>query len=315
LSPELRRREHSLGIALSITSAVTFGATGVLAKIAYSTGVGVPSLLGSRFTIAAALLWIVIAIRRPAMPPLRLVLAALALGAVGFAGEATLYFSALTRLDASLLAMLLATYPALVVAVAIAVGRERPDRRRVLALGVSVAGAVLVLGGSRVSGVDGLGLALAASTVVAYSTYVLLADRVARHFDGMLLATLVITGAAASTLTGGAASGELDFALGVPAWATIVTLAGLATVVPIATFLLALPRIGPGKASILSSLETVIAVILAALVLDDGLGPAQLAGAALVLGAVVVLQRGGPDIVAADEHAAPAAPAPAGAIA
>ena len=315
MSPELRRREHSLGVALSITSAVTFGATGVLAKLAYASGVGVPSLLGSRFTIAAALLWIIIAFRRPAMPPVRLVVAALALGAIGFAGEATLYFSALARLDASLVALLLATYPALVVAVAIAVGRERPDRRRAIALAASVAGAVLVIGGSNVSGLDGLGLAMAASTAVAYATYVLLADRVARRVDGLMLATLVITGAALSTLTGGAVSGSLDFALSVPAWATIATLAGLSTVVPIATFLLALPRIGPGTASILSSLETVIAVILAALLLDDGLGLTQIAGAAFVLAAVVVLQRGAPDIVAGDEPAAQATPAPAGALA
>ena len=315
MSPALRKREHSLGVALTLTSAVTFGATGVLAKAAFASGVGVSSLLGSRFAIAAVLLWIVIAIRRPAMPPLRLTIAALALGAVGFAGEATLYFSALERLDVSLVVLLLATYPAIVVLVAIAVGRERPDRRRAVALGASITGAALVLGGAQVTGLDGLGLACAASAVVAYATYVLLADRVARRVDGMLLATLVITGAAIGTLSLGGASGSLDFGLDSGAWLAIGVMATLCTIVPIATFLLALPRVGPGTASIISGLEAVVAVVLAAVLLGDTLGAAQLAGAALVMGAALLLQLSGPDIVGADEPAPPAAPAPAGALA
>ena len=88
MSPALRKREHSLGVALTLTSAVTFGATGVLAKAAYASGVGVTSLLSVRFLIAAALLWLIVLVRRPALPPLRLTLAALALGAVGYASEA-----------------------------------------------------------------------------------------------------------------------------------------------------------------------------------------------------------------------------------
>ena len=92
-------------------------------------------------------------------------------------------------------------------------------------------------------------------------------------------------------------------------------MATLCTIVPIATFLLALPRVGPGTASIISGLEAVVAVVLAAVLLGDTLGAAQLAGATLVMGAALLLQLGGPDIVGADEPAPPAAPAPAGALA
>ena len=315
MSPALQRREHSLGVALTLTSAVTFGATGVLAKAAYASGVGVSSLLSARFVIAAAVLWLIVLVRRPALPPWRLMLAAFALGAVGYASEASMYFHALERLDASLVALLLATYPAIVVIGAIALGRERPNRRRALALACSLGGAVLVLGGANIGGLDGLGLAFAASSVVAYATYILLADRVARRVDGLMLATLVITGAAVGTTLAGGASGSLSFTLSPAAWGTIAALAAFCTVVPIATFLIALPRVGPGTASILSSLETVIAVMLAALLLGDALGPAQLIGAGLVMSAALLLQRGGPDNVGADEPAPQAAPSPAGALA
>ncbi len=316
LSQALRRREHSTGVVLTITSAVTFGATGVLAKAAYSSGVSVSSLLGARFAIAA----------RPALGDRR---GSPCLVSPGHASpwprwrsarsdtparrrSTSARWSASTRRSWHCCSRHTrrssSSWP-------IALGRERADRRRAIALCASIGGAVLVLGGARVSGLDGLGLACAASAVVAYATYVLLADRVAGRVDGLTLAALVITGAAIGTLALGGGTGSLDFALGARAWTAIGALAALCTVVPIAAFLIALPRIGPGTASILSSFETVIAVCSRRCCWATSLGPAQLAGAALVLGAALLLQLGGPDRVVADEPAATAAPAPARALA
>jgi len=291
VTPAAQHRDHSFGVALTLVSAVTFGASGVLAKVAYAGGAGVVTLLTGRFLLAALLLWALVAWRRPALPPLRVAVAALLLGAVAYAGEASLYFSALERLDASLVAMLLATYPVLVVAAAIALGRERPDRRRAIALAVAIAGAALVLGGAQIGALSGPGLMFAGSATVAYATYVLLADRFVARVDGLLLAALVTTGAGIGTLSFGAATRSLDSAsLQTGGWLAIVLLAVVCTVVPISSFLLALPRVGPGTASILSTFETVVGVGLAALLLGESLGALQAAGAALVVGAVVALQ-------------------------
>ncbi len=138
----------------------------MLAKGAYGAGASVPVVLGGRFALAALLLWLLVALRRPAFPPAGVMAAAFALGAFGYAGEAFLYFSALERLDASLVTLLLATYPVLVVGAAIALGRERPDRRRAVALLAAVGGAALVLGGAQAGALSGLGLLLAASATV-----------------------------------------------------------------------------------------------------------------------------------------------------
>ena len=311
--PAAHQREHSLGVALTLASAVAFGATGVLAKTAYAAGAGVPALLSVRFTLAAVILWALVAFRRPARPPLRTAVAALALGAVGYAGEALLYFSALQRLSASLVALLLATYPVVVVVSAVVLGRERPDRGRAAALGAGLGGTVLVLGGASVGALSGTGLLLAGAAVFAYATYVILADGFARRIDGLLLATLVITGAALATSATGIVGGA-DYAMRPGAWLSIGALAVVCTVIPISAFLLALPRVGPGTASILSTLETVVSVGLAALLLHDALGPLQLLGAALVLGAVVILQLRG-RVIADDAAAESAAGAPARALA
>ena len=114
----------------------------------------------------------------------------------------------------------------------------------------------------------------------------LLADRFAARVDGLLLAALVITGAAHRHASAfGAATGSIDAARSQPrGWLAIGLLAVVCTVVPIASFLLALPRVGPGTASILSTFETVVGVGLAALLLGESLGALQAAGAALVVG-------------------------------
>ena len=51
------------------------------------------------------------------------------LGAVGYAMQSAFYFGALTRIDASLVGLLLYAYPALVLLLAYALRRERPGRQ------------------------------------------------------------------------------------------------------------------------------------------------------------------------------------------
>jgi len=92
--------------------------------------------------------------------PRRTVLSAFALGAVGYSMQSGLYFAALARMDASLLSMLLYTFPAMVTAAAIALGRETANRRRSGALLVSSGGLALVLLGAGSGSFDWLGAAL-----------------------------------------------------------------------------------------------------------------------------------------------------------
>jgi drug/metabolite transporter (DMT)-like permease len=105
----------------------------------------------------------------------------------------------------------------------------------------------------------------------------------------VVLSALVCTGAAAVLVGGGAAAGVLDTGHGSAlGWLVAV---GVLTVGAILCFFAGLRRVGPSTASILSTAEPLTTVVLAFVVLDDRLAPAQLAGGALVLGAVVVLAR------------------------
>jgi drug/metabolite transporter (DMT)-like permease len=73
--------------------------------------VTVATLLALRFALAAGGFGAILARRRPARPARSVVLIGLAMGACGYAVQSALFFAALTRIDASLTALLLYTYP------------------------------------------------------------------------------------------------------------------------------------------------------------------------------------------------------------
>ncbi len=73
-------------------------------------------------------------------------------------------------------------------------------------------------------------------------------------------------------------------------WGWIACLAVVSTVGAIGLFFAGLRRVGPTTASILSTVEPLVTVVLAFAVFGEALGPVQLAGGALVLAAVLALQ-------------------------
>jgi len=82
--------------------------------------------------------------------------------------------------------------------------------------------------------------------------------------------------------------------LGLPhttgAWAVSVGIAVVPTMVAISLFLAGLPRIGAARAALLSTLEPVVTVSLAIVLLGDRFSLLQALGGVLVLLAVIVVQ-------------------------
>jgi drug/metabolite transporter (DMT)-like permease len=74
-------------------------------------------------------------------------------------------------------------------------------------------------------------------------------------------------------------------------WVALAGVALICTVVAVATFFAALSRLGPADTAVLSTVEPVISVGVAAAVLGERLGGLQVAGGVLVLVAVAALAR------------------------
>src|SRR5215212_8529717 len=255
-----RERE---GLLLCLLSAAGFGAMAIFAKEAYATGLDVTTLLALRFPIAAAMLWSLIVLRRRPLGTRR------GLAAGGLLG---LWYAA----------------PALVALGAFALGRERPDRRRIGALALASAGVVLVLAGGGTGELDALGAALALGAAGAYTVYILASDRMAATTPPVPFAASVVTGAAVAFAVAALVRGDLHVSGEGLMWTAV--LASVSTVMPIVLFMAGLARVGPSTASIASTIEPPFTVALAWIVFGETLGALQLAGGALVLSAVVLLQ-------------------------
>jgi drug/metabolite transporter (DMT)-like permease len=262
----------------------------VFGKLAYRADVGVLALLTIRFIAAAAVFWILVAGRGLALPSRRIVLMGLALGLFGYSAQAGGFFAALTRMDASLTALLLYVYPVLVSLGALALGRERTSARRWVALAAASVGVALVLAGGGTGGLDGLGVALALGAAIAYSSYILVSDTITGDVEPMMLAALVCTGAAVPFSVASLASGGPDLGFEPIGWLWIGAIVAVSTVTAITLFFAGLARVGPSTASIASTVEPPVTVALAFLVFGEHLAAVQLAGGALVLAAVVILQ-------------------------
>ena len=103
------------GLLLCVVSAAGFGSLAIFGKQAYAGGLGVIGVLALRFAVAAPLLvGLALVARRGLRLPWATGLRLLALGGIGYAIQATLFFNALTRISAGLASLLLLyLYPAL----------------------------------------------------------------------------------------------------------------------------------------------------------------------------------------------------------
>ena len=284
----------SAGVLLCLGSACGFGAMAIFGKLAYDEGATVGTLLAVRFVLAAMFFWGIVvatgAVRRLRVVPRRDVLIALGLGALGYSAQAGAYFAALERLDASLLSLLLYTFPAMVTVAAILLGRERASGRKGVALGLASVGLCLVLAGAGAGALDPVGASLGVAAAVIYSTYILCSDGVASRVGPMLLSALVCTGAAVTLSVAGVAGGWVSpGAVSAEGYGWLAGIALVSTVAAVSLFFAGLSRVGPSTASILSTAEPVTTVLLAFLVFGEVLSGIQLLGGVLVVGAVFVL--------------------------
>ncbi len=272
---------------MALASAAGFSTLGVFTKMAYAGGLSPTQALAWRFSIAAAVLWVPLALRGGWRRPRRDYLSAAALGLLGFAPQAGLYFLTLRYLSASLTSLLLYLYPACVVALSLVFLGRRPTKAQLAAVILSGLGCVLTLW-SR-GDYPLVGYALGVSVAVAYAGYLVIAERAIRRLDPLFASTILMSAAAAAYWVFLVATGTVRAPSGPEALAGIAGMALLGSVLPIVTLFAAIGILGSADASLVSTIEPLFTVALAAAVLGERLTPAQVAGGVLIMAGVAIV--------------------------
>lgn len=276
------------GVAWVVLSAAGFGAMAIFAKLAYRDGVSLETMLFLRFALAGLLLAAWGARQGMRWPRGRDLLWLAAMGGIGYVGQSWSFFSALQYASAGLVALLLYLYPAIVTVLSALLFGRRIGVGRGWAVAVALAGTALTVGGDLDSEVAGIVLGIGAAVI--YSLYILAGEWVMPRVGALPAATVVMCAAAA--VYGVAAFGS---GLALPAtatgWAAVLAIAVFSTLLAILGFFKGMEKLGAADASTLSTLEPLVTIGLAMLVLGEQVSGLQLAGGALILGAVIYLAR------------------------
>lgn len=308
-------RGRALGILLVVLSACAFGSGALFAKPVYAAGLDWMTLLAWRFGLAAVASWIwlfVIPANRRGLRRLsrRRVLVLLSLGVLYVTNSGT-YYAALETVPASLAALIVYIYPALVAVLVLRWGRRLPGRRPWIALAIAMLGVVLALGGIPESEMPPpLGIALAVASPLIYSVWIILSARLsgerpttadavppeaieaAEETDPAPAAALMVTASAIVYFVAASATGRPTNPFDVPpeAWFGLLGVGLVSTAIAVQAFYAGTKRIGAAQAALLSTVEPIWTISLATVLFSESLQPLQLVGGALVIVGVIVAQ-------------------------
>ena len=281
-----REQDELRGLFYVVVSTIAYGSLPILAKLAFATGVRTSGLLAWRFVVACVL-FSLLARRAPALA-LGTRLTLWGLGVI-FVANTVCYFGALQTIPASTASLIFYAYPVIVTLLSAALGLDRLTVRSVAAAIMAVSGCALTAGA--VAG-SPRGIALALATAFIYASYVMLGSRFAAGIPSETVSLHVTQACALIFLPWALLRGGLVLPPVPAAWGIVAVMAVFCTVVPIRAFLAGLARVGPARAAVVSSLEVLVTIGLAAAFLHERIGPRQWIGGALILGGVLLPNLG-----------------------
>lgn len=277
--------------------ALMMGANHVAARIAFNHGADVATAVVFRSTVTALVIVLILAAQRvrPCFTPRhKRMLPAIGL-LIGI--QSLCLYSAVARLPVALALLAFNTYPLWTALWAWIVYRQRPERAMVVAMPVILAGLALaldVLGAASGLGAGGqwarigAGVAFALAAAGTFGLALVVTQHEAGDVDGRVRTATTMGMAALVALAMVAGQGGFHLPQAPAGWgglAALTLLYGTAFTIMFTV----LPKLGVVGNSAIMNVEPVFALVLAWAVLGQAIAPVQVAGALVVVGAVMAL--------------------------
>ena len=287
--PETEGAELGAGTAYTLLAAMGFAAVSTLTSIALGEHVSLFTVLTWRYTLGSVVMVTYVATRR--FPRMRwnesfkfIIVGGGQALLVGLALSSLQYISAAT------LGFLFYTYPAWVTLVQAVRGAEQVTLRRAAALALSFGGIAVIVGAPGAASLPVKGVALAIGAAMIYGAYIPIMRSMQKAYPVTLTSAYGKIGSALCFLLLAATDQSFSYALSGTAWGAIIALALFSTVLPSIVFMMGLIRLGPVRTAIVSTIEPFLTALLGAVVLKQALTLNTIAGGAMIVAAVVVLQ-------------------------
>jgi drug/metabolite transporter (DMT)-like permease len=280
-----RGRNAWIGVPLLIGAALMYSTHTNLARLSYDYGVSTLTILAGRSlsTLLLVGLWLWWR-RQPALLPRRALPMLIVVGGT-FSLQSLFYLGAIHFIPVSLAVLLFYLYPILVLLIGTALGLDRMTPVRTVGALAAFGGLALALN-VQGGGLDWIGVALGAAAALAVAINVVgagymqgAAPIMTVTFHMLLIASVGYSAALA------VAGGPTWPSGGADGWALF---AGVMATAPLAQmgFYGALAFLSGSRVGIIMNCEPIMTTAFALIILGETLAPVQIAGAALVIGAI-----------------------------
>lgn len=284
-----------LGIAILLVIGVTFSLNHIAARVAFDHGASVVTGVVFRSGVTAlAVLGLLLALRVPLAIPAPTARRALVIGVV-VAVQSTCIYAAVARLPVALALLTFNTYPLLYSLMAWAGGLGRPSRRAFLAMLAALVGLALALDIARTGGELGVrwsevgaGVVYATGASLSFAVILFLNARWLHGLDGRLRSLLAMASCGAVALAGATVTGTLVLPADGTGWLGLVLLTIFYGSAITALFVVQ-PRLRSASDIAVLNFEPVALMFLGWAILGQSLEPRQIAGALVVIAAIVAL--------------------------
>lgn len=282
------------GYALIILAAIGFASLPIFIKWGYNYGLTMDTMLFARFSIASLLMILIMLARgKRQFNVSKLCFFQLVLHGLMFFGSAYAYFLSIKHMSATITNILLYTYPLMVVLMSALIFKEKISLVKGLTLLIAFFGCLLVVDVVNISGqkISMVGIFYGIMSAVFYAVYNINGQYLTEKLDSFTISTFTTIVCLLVTIavyppTNLFSSGHSQM----PMWTVGLGTAILCTIVPLFCYQKGLSFLGASQASILSTMEPLIATVLAFLILGETLSTIQLSGAFLIVLGVLLLK-------------------------
>ncbi len=277
------------GLLIAI-SAAGFGTIPVFARYAYSSGANFITVLFLRFLISSIILWCIILFGRyPFKLKKKEMLSLFMLGGLGYFVMSASLFASYNYIPASMSTLILYIYPVIVCILDICFKKsEEFSLKKIFSLALVLLGLRLILSSS-FEELNHYGVLLAFIAAFSYAVYISAGDMVSKGIDPFVSSAYIMASSAMSFAVFGALTENLNFGFKSYGWWGILGLVLFSTIIAIITFFAGMKLVGSTNASIISTLEPVISVVLATVFLKEKLGLVQYFGGVFILGGALLV--------------------------
>lgn len=280
----------TFGWILALSAIFCFSLATPIARGLIVGGAAPVGIIAVRMAIATALHWATLSVTDRSMlrPDLRSMSIAIATGLFNGIGM-ILYFLALTRLDASITAMLISISPIIVLSL-LALRGEKLTRRHVVRVALALAGVYLLIGPG--GQVDLIGVGMAMLAVLIFSSQLVVVQWYLKEHDARMITFFTNLGMLITVAIAWALEGLPWHDIGTGGWVAIIVLAVLSTFLARWAMYTAVSYIGSAQMSLLNPMEILLAVIWSILFLHERLAFNHWLGGGLILiSALLAIKR------------------------